>query len=223
MVDPEIRVRAAGYSDAGPVQVLIDQSLRDRLIEIPITRNTATASMVILLDGVYPAAGAEIAAFSNGQMTWHGTADGEGRITIPDGATKTRVVVRHPSSASEVVIFGTLSGTERFSLERAAPPLAIKIVRRDGTRIGPAAAQVSLWLARGVRLTGAEAAFATWSIAATAPDGTFIARGLHPRPFRLFVTRRASFAQIESGAFDTLATTIPYPWPADATVQILDE
>jgi hypothetical protein len=219
----EIRVRAAGYGDAGPILVQVDQSLRDRIIEVPMTRSTETADMVILIDGVSPAAGAEIAAFSNDQMMWHGSADGEGHIAIPESVTRARVVVRHPSAASDVVLFGKLSGPQRLSLARAAPPLVVKVVRSDGTRMGPAAAKLSIWLTGGVRLTGAEAAFATWSLAATSPDGTFIARGLHPKSLRLLATRQASFAQIQTGTFDGLASTIPYPWPTTYTIQVIDE
>ena len=219
----EVRVRAAGYSDAGPLSVTVDDSIRDRMLDVPMTRSTIKTDVQILLDGIAPAAGAEIGAFSGGQMTWHGTADGSGRIAVPDAVTKTRVVVRHPSAASDVVVFGPLNGPQRISLSPAAPPLLVKVQRRNGKPIGPAAAQISLWLAGGVRLTGVEAAFATWSIAATAPDGTFVARGVRAAPFRLFATRNISEAQILTGTFDGLATTIPYPWPAAAAVTLVSE
>lgn len=219
----EIRVRAAGYRDAEPISIVVDASLRDRVIEIPMTRSSETSDIVILLDGVAPASGAEIGAFSNDRMMWRGTADDAGRIAIPDSVAQSRVVIRHPSAASDVVLFGTLAWPQRISLVPAAPPLLVKVVRRDGTPVGPSAAQISLWLARGVRLSGAEAAFATWSLAATSPNGTFLARGLRSSSFRLFATRNATLTQIASGTFDTLATTIPYPWPASPSITLLDE
>lgn len=219
----EVRVRAAGYADGGPITVNVDGSVRDRLIEIPMTRSTETSDLVIQLDGLAPAVGAEVAAWSGDQLLWRGTADEVGRLAVPESIAQTRIVIRHPSGASVVAVLGMSTGAQTISLAPAAPPLAVKVVHKDGTPVGPAAAKLSLWLVGGVRLSGPEAGFATWSFGATAPDGTLVARGLLAKRLRLFATRKASAAQIQSGTFDGLATSVPYPWPTVAIVPLVDE
>jgi hypothetical protein len=219
----EINVRAAGYAPAGPFHLTVDERLTEKTFDIPMNRSSDGASLLILLDGATPAAGAEMATFAGDRMTWHAAADETGRILIPESVTQIRAIVRHPGAASDVVVLGPLTPGQRLSLARAAPPLLVKAVDRQGRVIGPAAANVALWLAGGVRLTGAEAAFATWSLAATAPDGTFLAKGVGSRPVRILLTRRASPREIAAGIFDSLATTITYPWPAVAEIVVADE
>lgn len=219
----EIRVRAIGYASVDPIAVTVDDRTRDRVIEVPMTRGSETSELSIRLDTVMPAAAAEVASFSGEQLSWLGTADSAGRIAIPDDITRSRIIIRHPSAATAVVLFGSVAGPETLSLARPAPPLFVRVVHKDGTAIGPAAARLSLWLTGGVRLSGAEAAFATWSLGATAPDGTVILKGLQERPLRVFATQHVSFAQIATGSYDGLATTIPYPWPSTAIVPVADE
>jgi len=216
----ELRVSAPGYADAGPVVVEIDERLREKTIDVPMTRGGESTELVIRLDGVTPAAGAEVGAWEGDQTVWLGKADGEGRIDVPQSLAARRVIIRHPSAASAVV-FG--AGDGPLSLAPPAPPLLVRVVRRNGDPIGPAAAMLSVRLRGSVRLTGAEAAFATWSLGATSPDGTLLARGLPRNTVRMFATRTATRAQIETGTFDSLATAIDYPWPATANVTLVDE
>jgi hypothetical protein len=213
-----ISVHAAGYKDGGPVTVPIDDATRDRLIEIAMTREADVAGLQILLDDGTPAAGAEMARFSGEEMTWHATADESGRIIVPKRVDHPRLLVRHPSAAS-VAGFG-FTDSRSMRLDPAAPPLVVKVVHRDGTPIGPSPARIMLLVGH---MTGAEAGFMTWSLGGTAPDGTFVARGLPRKAFQMLATRSASAAQIHSGSFDALATTIPYPWPAVVVVPLADE
>lgn len=219
----ELRVRVPGYADAGPIAIDVDEALREKTIDVPMTRRGVTSELVILLDGVTPAAGAEVGAWDGDNALWLGKADDEGRIAIPESIAHRRVIVRHPAAASDVVVFGRMEQRERLSLAPAAPPLLVRVVRRNGDAIGPTAATLSVSLRGSVRLTGAEAAFATWSVGGTGPDATMLARGLRRGPVRMFFTRAASRAQIESGTFDSLATTIEYPWPPTANVTLVDE
>jgi len=219
----EIRVQAAGYRDADPIIVTVDAQTRERVIDVALTASANANELTIRLPDSSPAAGAEVASWSGERMGWRGTADAAGRLPIPSDVAQSRLVIRHPSAASDVVLLGTMATAEALSLPSAAPPLMVKVVRRDGSPPGPSPAKLSLWLAGGVRLSGAEAGFATWSFGATSPDGTTTLRGLRPQPLRLFATRNASAAQVASGTFDGLAVTIPHPWPAMATVPLVDE
>lgn len=217
----EIHVRATGYADAAPLAVTIDDIAGERVLEFPMRRAASATELLVLLDGTAPAAGAELATWSDGNLLWRATADDAGRVPIPENIVTKRVIVRHPGAASEVMILGALGASPRLSLHPAAPPLVAEVVRRDGKHAGPAAAKICL--VGGVRLCGPEAAFYTWSLAATSPDGKFLARGLPRRPLRILATRRATNEQIATGTFDSLATAIPFPWPPLATVTIVDE
>jgi hypothetical protein len=219
----ELRVRVPGYADAGPITIAIDASLGEKTIDVPMTRGGTTRALTILVDGITPAAGAEVAAWEGDRALWLGKADDEGRIDIPDAIAQRRVIVRHPSAASDVVVLGHMEREERLSLRPLAPPLLVRVVRRNGDAIGPAAAMLSISLRGSVRLTGAEAAFATWSFGGTSPDGTILLRGLPRNAIRLFATRKATRAQIETGTFDSLATVIDHPWPATAQVTLVDD
>lgn len=219
----EIHARAAGYRDADPVVVTADAHLRERVIDIPMTADGNSSGVTIRIDATQPADGAEVALWKGDQMMWHGVADDAGRVSIPDDVARSPLIIRHPSAASDLVLFGALSQSEVLSLSPAAPPLVVRVVHKDGRPIGPRAATISFWLLGGVRLSEAAAGFATWSFGATSPDGTVLLRGLWPRPLRLFATRTASIEQIRSGTFDNLAITIPYPWPAVADVPLVDE
>jgi len=215
----EITVRAAGYAPAEPLRLNVDDSTRDRTLDVPLTKSSRRAGRRIFLNGL-PAAGAELATFADDRMVWHDTVDADGYVELPPSTAFMRIVARHPSAATLVFFTGPISDVDTLSLTPAAPPLLIRGVDRQGHPIGPAAAQVSIWLTGSVRLTGAEAAFATWSLAATAPDGTFLARGLGANPVRILVTRHATLPKIESGAFDALSKWIAYPWAAMADVTV---
>lgn len=220
----EIRVHAAGYGDAGPISVTIDDATREKTIDVPLTRAADSTGVDIRLQNGEPAAGAEIAAWSADQMTWHDVADDRGHIAIPKNVIGSRLYVRHPNAASVVALLPPNDlEANAITLGAAAPPLVMKAQRKDGSGVGPAAARVTLWFG-GVRVSGPAAGFMTWSLGATAPDGTFIARGLPAgAPLHVFVTLHAAPAQIESGGLDRLATTIPYPWPAVATITVADD
>jgi hypothetical protein len=81
---------------------------------------------------------------------------------------------------------------------------------------------LTIWFG-GVRLTGAAAAFATWSIGATSGDGIWIGRGLPVGPVRLLFARNVSVQQISSGSLDGMASSILYPWASVTPVILLGE
>lgn len=218
----EIRVQAPGYSEAEFVVLAVPESNLERVVEFRLSKSLAEPNLTILLGGSIPAGGAEVASWSGDQLIWKGTADDDGRIQIPESIARSRAIVRHPAAATTVVVFGVLTENDRLSLAPAAPPLIVHVVQRDESVIGSVAARMTIWFG-GVRLSGPEAAFATWSLAATAPDGSFVARGLPARPLRMLATRKFSLEQIRSGSLDGLASAVPYPWPALAKVTLAGE
>lgn len=216
----DISASAPGYESTGPVRVIVGGGPVPRIVDIPMTRRANADEIQIRLADTSPAAGAEIAALRDGQILWRGTADGAGRVGILKNWTGP-LLVRHRNAASTIVL--GLEPGDSVSLEFAAPPLAVRVVGRNNVKLqNPMGGRLSLWLAGGIRLSGPEAAFATWSSELPTADGLFFLKGLGRRPLRAFVTRNASPVEIESGLFDALATTIPYPWPAVANVPLVD-
>lgn len=218
----EIHVRAAGYREPAGITITVDEATRERMIDIPLTPGTDGKALSIRLPNGTAAVDAEVASWVGDQLAWHGVADAAGRVTIPENVLQSRLVVRHPSAASELLLPGAVAAMEVLTLAPSAPPLVVKAVRKNGTNAGPQPARLALWLA-GVRLTGLEAGYATWTSALTSIDGTMMLRGLAARPLRLFASRNASAEQIATGTFDGLAMTVPYPWPATATLTLVDE
>jgi hypothetical protein len=214
----EIQAHAAGYSSAAPQIVNIDAPVGRRVISLPLRKGEDGRALQIRI-GSAPAARAEVATFSGDRLLWRGVADDSGEVELPRSLEAVRLVVRHPDAASMVV----MAPGKSITLASAATPLTIRVLRRDHDAVGPAGATISLWLRGGIRLTGAEAGFATWSLGATSPEGTVTLRGLLPASLRILATRRQSAEQARRGAFDRLAETIPHPWPPLATLTLADE
>lgn len=219
----EVRARAAGYADSAPVALTVDDSLGAMTINIQLTRRAgSTSAFTITMPDSTPAAHAEVAAWAGERMLWHGEADQDGHVDVPLDVVEKQLIVRHPAAASAVLILANAEANS-VRLEPAAPPLVVKVFSAAGAEIGPAPARITIWPLGGVRLTGAAAGFATWSIAATGPDSVFIARGLPMHAGRIVATTRATTAEIESGAYDRAATLIAFPWSGVNRVTAADQ
>jgi hypothetical protein len=218
----EIRAYAAGYADAAPLTLVVDETLRDRAIDIPMHKSGAVVPLQINLADGQPASGAELAAWSpSGEILGLATADELGRVSTPADLAGRRLVVRHPAAASLVVLFGPDQPTT-MSLAPAAPPLVVRVVHADQRPIGTASAAMTYWCA-SVRLVGAIAAFATWSTTGTSGDGIWVGKGLPREPVRLLFARSVDPEQIASGSLDGLSQVIAWPWPAVASVTLANE
>ena len=139
-------------------------------------------------------------------------ANADGIIEVPKSLTGARLIVRHASAGTTVFDLPLPDQSLPWHLSSLAPPLTVHVVNGDGTPVGPAATLVTLWIS-GMRLTGAAAGFATWSIPATSPDGSWIGRNLPAAPTALLITR----APLRNSSLDALAQPVPYPWPALVT------
>jgi len=218
----QINVHAEGYSEFPPMSLTIDENLRNRAVEVPLKKTGHVTHVQINLEGDRPAAGAEMAAWNaTGDFAWLGTADDAGQIAVPDQFAGHQLLIRHPMGASVVVLFSP-GDPVTIPLAPPAPSLVVRVVHRDQSRIGTTAAQLTIWFG-GVRLSGAVAAFATWSMGATSGDGVWIGKGLPRESVRILFTRLVSIEQISSNSLDGLATTIPYPWSSSASVVLANE
>jgi hypothetical protein len=201
----EIRVSAPGYAEAGPIAVQIDASVTERIVDVAMKRAGQSIGVDLRLPDGTAAAGAELAASPDGSaVIWRGTAGDDGRVEVPKAFEGMLLVARHTLGASAA--WRARAGEFRFGA--AAPPLALTVTPRDDSRD---AKGIVAWIG-GVRLAGAALAFATWSSALTDRDHRWIARNVPPEPLRVL-------AAPATGAYDAVATVIPYPWPANASIQ----
>jgi hypothetical protein len=218
----EISVQADGYSQFPSMSLTIDENLRNRTLDVPLKKVSGGIHVQINLEGNTPAAGAEMAAWTvAGDIEWLGTVDDSGQIAVPPWLGGQRLLVRHPAGASVVVLFGS-DEPVTILLTSPAPSLVVQVVHRDQSRIGTAAALLTVWCG-AVRLSGAIAGFATWSMGATSGDALWIGKGLPREAARVLFTRSLPAQQLASGSLDGLATTIPYPWPSVVSVALAAE
>ena len=218
----ELNVQAEGYENAGPVTVTVDAADGVAIVDVAMHRTDATApSVEVRLPGARPAAAAEMAIVSNGVLLpWRGTADAGGVIRLPNVADGSFLLVRHRDVASAIVRY-VRGSIPAIDLLPSAPPLLLRVIRRDGAAVGPQGVRITLW-SGDVRLTGAAAGFMTWSAGVTAADGTWLARNLPQRGVRVLATNSAAAADVDAGRFDNFATTIAYPWPAAPSVRLAE-
>jgi hypothetical protein len=208
----ELRVSAPGYLDAGPIKVPIDDSVRERVVDVAMQRIGQSIGVDLRLPDGTPAAGAELAASPDASaVVWRGTAGDDGHVEVPKTFEGMLLVARHPLGASAA--WRARAGELRFGA--AAPPLALTVTPRDDSRD---AKGIVAWIG-GVRLVGAALAFATWSSALTDRDHRWIARNVPPEPLRMLAAPAARLAAAGAGAYDAVAAVIPYPWPGNVSIQ----
>lgn len=212
----EIHVKARGYRTSNPI-VLPVQSGDVRTIDVALARSAAVSALEVRL-GHAPAAGAEIAVWTDGHLRIS-RADDQGFVQLPENL-RGPVIIRHPQAASTMVL--GIAGGGQLTLDPATHPLRV-IPARDGARLRPPqSALLTIWLGGSVRLVGQSAAFATWSAEFLSAEGSWTLRGLGRGTVRILVTSGIAPQMIESGLFDSLATTVTYPWPDFVTVPIVD-
>lgn len=214
-----ITASAPGYAGPDPIVVVVSGGPDVRVIDVPMTKQSSMGHVQLRLANLAPAAGAEATLWLDDSIVWRGVADDQGRLALR-GKILGRLIVRHRDAASAVIL--SLEPEVTLHLEAPAPPALIRMASQSEAPSGSTGGRLSVWLAGGVRLSGPEAAFATWSSELPTPDGFFVLRGLGRRPLRVLATRRASAAQIRTGRFDALATTVSYPWAPVTVVRFSD-
>jgi len=192
------------YANAEQVRAKVDEQHHEIDIDLKPLPSAATLQLR-LADGA-PAAQAEAWAFDAALAPlWRGTADDNGRLDLPE-LSNPLLLVRHPLAAS--AIRALASRDETWTLDRPAGPL---------TLVAKSGAAVALWL-DGVKLTGPPLAFAAWSTPMTTANGLWIARNLPPRSVRVLLLPASALG---SAAYDAVARSIDYPWPAPIAAPVV--
>jgi hypothetical protein len=200
-----LKVRAEHYATPEPLRASVDDQHHE--LEIALKPLPTAASLQLRLTNGAPAMQAEVWAFNPAMVpVWRGTADGDGRLDLPDVAVGALLLVRHPMAASTI---RTCTPTEvPWTLEPPAEPLTL--VSKPG-------AVVALWL-DGVKLTGPPLTFAAWSTPATSAAGLWVGRNLAAKSVRVLLLPSSAYG---SNVYDTVARLIDYPWPAPITAPVV--
>lgn len=210
-----VRVKASRYAAAGPREFTVEDDTKQD-VDIALTPLDNVARFGVVLPDGAPAVGAEACLLAEPrfeEIVWRDVADGDGFFEVAAASRRGVVVIRHPHAASSVRPLELLDGTT-LQLRAPSPPLRLRVVA--GEERPARFAFLTLWI-DGVRLYGVGAAFASWTDDAIAGfDGDWSGRNLPPGPLRLLATRRAAPAHIASGAYDSLAANIAFPWPVSS-------
>jgi hypothetical protein len=169
--------------------------------------------VALVLSSGQPALGAEVWVRSS-DSTPILSADETGRVSLPDSAVGTPLLVRAPGAASGFVLWD--GQAESIALGPPGPPLTIAARKQSGD---PAAwARLALWI-DGTRFSGETL---QWAFNAQPVDrnGVTTLQGLPPHPLDVLLwspDQRIS-GLAEAGAYDSQRTTVAFPWPSVATV-----
>src|ERR1041385_4207214 len=213
----QLRVDADGYLPAEKQDTVVENA--EVVTAITLRRVQDARSIHMTLPNGLPATGAEVLVLSpSEQVLQLGTADEQGTVRVPSNVGLVLLVVRHPGAGSSLRSLDDHDISEiDWHLPESAPPLHVRAVTADGHIAG--SEPIYLWIGNQ-RVSGLALAFLARSGVATAGDGTWNATNLPAGPLRILVVTRASGgAGPKASAFDVLAQSLSFPWPATVEVR----
>lgn len=152
---------------------------------------------------------------------WSDRADAEGKVRVPETLVGRSVVALHPQAAFLIRRWQPSAFSETvWTLPQPAPPLVVHTVRPSG---GPTRAVIGL-VVDGHRLTGSLLTQLTRSRSnGTNREGVWTASHLPPVPVTVCAWSDVhSELAFRDGLLDSLAVTVPYPWPQAVEVPVAD-
>jgi hypothetical protein len=214
-----LSARAAGFLESEPRQFLISTDAEDAEILLRLEREQEGHRLRILLSNGTPAGGAEAWIIAEGSPLplWQGTAEQDGSLAVPLVAGAGILLIHHPEGSSIVRRFHGAAAEQ--VLLPPSPPLRIRVERRGGGSVRSAA--LALFL-EDATLIGPPLAFFAWSAPLVDGSGIWIGRNLPPRSLRMLATTAKTAAAVGAGGFDSMAATIPYPWPSETALSVLE-
>ena len=199
-----VRARADGYLDSEPIRRTVDRIDDEDHMEIALRPVGETIRVHVRVQG-RDASGASVWAVrsTEGQQPplWRGTSGADGVIEVPRSVREVLFLIRHDGTASAIHRIADEQDVA-WDLQPAAPPVVLKTEKQ---------ARLALWI-DGIRVSGVALRFLSGSMEAADSNGTWSGRNLPEAPLRALAWREDS-TPIESGAYDTVATRVDYPWP----------
>jgi hypothetical protein len=216
----DIRADADGYLTATAEQQPVTDGKDEVRLEVRMQVSGSAVDVKLVLPDGAPAVGTEWIAVLAGRVALHGVVPDDGTIRVPKALEGALLVARHQAATGIRIVTAQSQSETMWQLLPVAPPLALHAIDGSGKPAG--SAPIVVWTA-GHRLSGIALAFLVGSGDATSIEGTWIGRNLPAAPLRVLLNKSGTTAAaIESGAFDTLAQTVPYPWPASVSVRIAE-
>ena len=217
----ELRVDAEGYEAGSLARQPVSSAADPVTLEVSLKPLASPVRLTILLPDGSAAAGAELIAMTpSDQVLYSATADNNGIVRLSSAMQSVLLVVRHPRAAGAVRAWPSLGSTQgdlTWPLAPAASSLTLRASRADGK---PAAGiPVYAWIS-GLRVGGIALAFLGHTQPFTDMDGEWTARNLPPSPLTVLLVGPSRAKDVAAGAFDTVAETIPYPWPPFVAVRV---
>lgn len=211
----EIRVSAKGYRFADPISLPVTDTTSEQVIPLTLHPQGPTQRRQVLLADGTPAAGARLRLVEGSKVLAFETAKADGFIELPETSAGF-VIASHPAGAVTLWPWGEGNLDAPLRMNPRGAPLAVRAVDSKGESAGSAA--VYVWI-NGVRLGGA--VLGTVMSPITTAWGTWEVADLPASPVRILITKAPTNAVL-SGAFDSLAVTIPYPWGEAVDLRVAD-
>lgn len=213
-----IGVRAEEYREWSREKLPVVESDQPQLIEARLERHESAQSLRLLLPNGAPAAEASVRAMSRigGVPRWTGRTGADGAVFVPREMVGAVLVVVHPGAGMIARRWEPDAEPEPvWTMPAAAPPLTVRFERSDGK---PARnAHVVIWI-DGIPLSGIVAS----TMSQSDREGFWIARNLPPQPLRIIGIALRSQLRPDSPAIEALAETIPYPWPPQPVLTVIE-
>lgn len=220
----EVDVSNDGYFPSGIRVQPVGEGEGDRRLTVVLRPVGETADLRLVLPTGAPARQAAVAIvpdLEGSPGSWWATADGDGRVEVPERLQGQLLVVLHPQAGFLVRRWQVPGSTPaRWPLPDAAPPLALRTLSPAGE---PAAAMLGLVI-DGHRIAGSILRQLTGSASnASDADGRWAARNLPAGTVQVVAwSDPGSEARFRSGFLDSLAVTVGYPWPESVEIPIAD-
>jgi hypothetical protein len=218
----EIHATAEGYRPlAEPLVVEIPDPPQDREVEVALEPVGETLSLRLTLPDGSPAAGAEarrVEAAPPHRALSTARADAAGVVAVPLEPRQGLLLLRHPAAGFGVLDWARRAdeGAAAWTFPPAAPPLTLRVLAPGGE--APArTAGIALWV-DGRRLSDGLLYWLTGN-PPRARGGAWLARGLPAGPVRVLAWLPESDAEAASGALDSLADEVGFPWPATVEIE----
>lgn len=205
-----LSVHAEGYLPERIEAGRVEESDRERSFPVRLEPKGESRHLFVRLSTGRPAAFAEVLQqeAAGGGFPWHGTADAEGRLEVPDVVRGSALLVWHPEAAFLVKTWQPgFEEVTTWQLALAQPPLHVRVLHSWGD---PAAfARVAVKV-DGRWLTASELAWLTRSRTAATHQGNWTVSHLPEAPVEVVAWTRES--QTAGLAFlDSAATVVPWP------------
>ena len=216
----EVIAGAEGYKTSAASALVVEDETKGEQLEIALEPIGEQIHVRVVDAMGRTALGAELRLVAPGddRALWEGIQASDGGVGVPSLRDDALLLVRHRGAASRVVPF-TRTLEPEIRLVAEAPPLVVRVEGIDGDTLP--SGRTAMWFGP-YRFTTMSLGFLTWSRSGIAArDGIWTAQGLTPADVRIFAWHR-DVTGLLGGAYDALATHVPYPWPAVVTIRSVD-